>query len=279
MRLDKPMRRLLGPSVGRYLFRLIPNSEEPLEINGSKMLLATADSYPPADMVVGRFEPQTTELIKRLVKPGTNIIDIGADVGYYTLLVARLCGPEGKVFAFEPDPTNHSLLTKNVAVNGLENVTITNGAAADQTGYATLYLTSLDTGRHSTYQHGLPEKGSVAVQSTTIDQFLSEQGWPEIGLVKIDVEGAEKDVLMGMRQLLEKTGPLQMIIEFNPALLRSAGVDPVEFLDLPQTWKFDVFSIDERKEGLTPIEQSGNTQMVAKLLQEDSCINLYCVRK
>jgi len=181
------------------------------------------------------------------------------------------------VYAFEPESANYSLLVRNVELNEYRNIVTVNRALSNQTGSSTLFLTSLDNGRHSVYRHDLPLAGSVLIETTTLDTFLESQGWPTVNLVKLDVEGAETDVLEGMKQLLEKSKDLTLILEFNPSLLRNAGVDPLEFLDRPTQWGFQVHWIDE-KNGPLPIESVDRDSMVGKLLSDESSVNLWCRR-
>ena len=130
------MRRLVGPVVGRLLYSLSPGGAGPAQIHGHTMYLASSGSYPPLDMAMGRYEPETTRLFKETVKPGMVVVDIGAHVGYYTLLAAKQVGPDGKVYAFEPEPGNHALLLKNIGMNGYDNVVATPTTVAPLVGSA-----------------------------------------------------------------------------------------------------------------------------------------------
>lgn len=241
------------------------------------MFLASPGKYPPMALAVDRYEEGTTQLFQRVIKPGMVVIDAGAHVGYYTLLAARHVGPAGKVYAFEPAPANYDLLLRNIQRNEYANVVAVKTALSREVGQATFYLTGLDNGRHSLFRHGLPQGGSVVVQTTTLDAFLESEGWPRVGLVKVDVEGAEADVLKGMEQLLRKPGELKLILEFNPSLLRSAGLDPLEFLNGPADWGFNVYWIDEKK-GSMPLKSVDRVTVAGKLLNSESSVNLYCSR-
>jgi FkbM family methyltransferase len=194
------------------------------------------------------------------------------------LLAARRVGPEGKVYAFEPEPANYSLLVKNAASNGYENIVAVRKAVPNRVGSLTLYLTSLDNGRHSTYRHPLAQSGSEVVETTTLDAFLESEGWPRVDLVKVDVEGAEMDVLAGMEQILQRSDQLQLIVELNPCLLRDAGVDPVGLLDRPASWPFDVFLIDEEG-GLQPREAVDVPSLMRQLLASETSVNLCYSRR
>ena len=204
-------------------------------------------------------------------------IDIGAHVGYYTLLAAKLVGPTGKVYAFEPAPGDHDTLLKNIELNDYMNITATNMALSDQNSTATIYFSGLDTGRHSLYQHGLPEQGSAVVETTTLDNYLESQGQPNIDLIKIDVEGAEVSVLDGMSQLLLRSPNLKLIIEFNPALLQSAGVPPLKLLDRLRSLGFQLSNIDDSM-GLSQVSEDNYSQLMDHLLSSNNSINLLCAK-
>ena len=273
-----PARRFLGPVIGRILFKLSPSGSGPTQINGNSMHLSTSGSYPPLAMANGRYEPATTQLFHETLIPGMVVIDIGAHVGYYTLLAAKLVGPAGKVYAFEPEPGNHATLQKNIELNNYPNIVATQIAVSDSRGRASIYLSSLDNGRHSMFQHGLPKRGSVQVETTTLDWFLETQDLPRVDLIKIDVEGAEVDVLDGMHQLLARSPHLKLIIEFNPTLLQSAGVAPIDFLDKLRSLGFQPSNIDDPN-GLSLVAETDSLSLINRLLAANSSANLLCVKE
>ena len=239
------------------------------------MLLASEGSYPPVAMARDKYEQETTKLFQHILKPGMNVIDIGAHVGYFSLTAARLVGPSGKVYSFEPASENFELLVRNIELNGYGNIAAAKSAVSSHVGALTLYLADLDSGRHSTYNHGLPEKGRATVDSTTVDSFLAIEGWPKIGLVKIDVEGAELDVLEGMNQLAKQSDDLRIIMEFNPELLKSAGTDPYRFLEKTANWRLKMYCIDD-SEGLVPVEGVHWPELVRNLIKSESSVNIFC---
>jgi FkbM family methyltransferase len=271
------VRRLAGPAVGRTLFRLSPGGAGPAQINGHTMYLAAPGSYPPLDMANAKYEVGTTRLFEETVEPGMVVVDIGAHVGYYTLLAAKQAGPNGKVYAFEPEQGNHALLQKNIETNGYNNVVATRMAVSDRRGSSTLFLTALDSGRHSMYHHGLPERGSVPVETTTLDSFLESEGWPHVDLIKIDVEGAEIAVLDGMPRLFGECPDLKLIIEFNPALLQDGGTAPHDFLERLSSLGWTIRIVEEPT-GLLPLAEGDAPALVNRLLAADSSVNLFCMR-
>jgi len=276
--LTRVVRGSLGPIAGRMILRLTASANRQFSVHGHRMLLASRGRYPPLDMAMDRYEPSTTQLVEHLLEPGMVVVDVGAHVGYYTLLAAKQVGPTGKVYAFEPESANYALLEENIGLNGYQNIVTVKSAVSSRSGSSTLFLTALDNGRHSTYHHDLPENGSEVVKATTLDAFFESEEWPRVDLVKMDVEGAEEDVFQGMDRLLQKSEDLNIVMEFNPRLLENAEVDPRLFLQMPTARGFKVYCIDD-KEGLLSLETINSSALVSRLLANSSSVNLFCTRQ
>ena len=256
------------------VFGMSSRSSEPMDILGHKMYLASAGRFPPMAMAMGQYEQKTTQLFESLVEPGMIVIDIGAHVGYYSMLAARKTGPSRTVYSFEPDPANFELLSKNSALNGYDNITPINKAVSKAARSATLHVSALDNGRHSIFDHQIPQSGSCEVETISLDSFLKDHGSPNVALIKIDVEGAEEDALNGMDQLLRETSKIQMIIEFNPVLLQNAGVDLQGFLGMPSRWGFAVEVIDD-EQGPIPLSEDDFLELTNRLLASEESVNLF----
>ena len=128
------------------------------------------------------------------------------------------------------------------------------------------------------YRHGLPERGSAPIETTTLDSFLDLEGWPNIDLIKVDVEGAEVTVLDGMTSLIGKSAGLRLIIEFNPALLQGGGVTPLEFLERLIVPGWDVQIIEDAN-GLSPLVEGDAPELIYRLLTAETSVNLFCTRQ
>jgi len=177
----------------------------------------------------GVWEPHVVGAIQRYAKPGMVVVDIGAHVGYYTVLLSRLVGPLGHVYAFEPSKSNLRTLRRNVSENGLGNVTIVPLAVSDTCGHATLHLDAIDSGANSLVR----TTGSVRaelVQTTTLDAYMATQKVSGIGIIKMDVEGAELIALKGMRKVLKSNPALVLFIEFTPELVAKTTAHPAQLL-------------------------------------------------
>ncbi len=189
--------------------------------------------------VFGTFEKEVARTLLEIVQPGWVVFDIGAHIGYFTLLLAKLVGPHGRVFAFEPLSENFQTLEENVRMNECRNVVLENQAVAAMSGM--MSLRSNDSHRltsTASLVHGRP-MGEVGV--VRLDDYT--QGIPErIRLVMMDVEGGEAAVIEGMRDTITRHRPTLLIEvhgfdqwgEEHPALeeLRRIGYR-FRFLDAP----------------------------------------------
>jgi FkbM family methyltransferase len=164
----------------------------------------------------GFWEPWITLALARTVRPGWHCLDVGANHGYYTLVLADGVGPEGRVAPVEPTPRLAELLRQTLDVNGFPYVEVLQKAASDTDG-KTLQLVipahrSLNA--HLAEVAG-PTDETVAVESVTIDSITRD--WPRVDLIKIDVEGAEESVWRGMEQTISGNRDLIVVLELNVA--------------------------------------------------------------
>lgn len=165
----------------------------------------------------GSYERAQTELFRAHVRDGDLVLDLGAHVGYYTLLASVLVGPRGRVFAFEPHPRNARYLRRHVHVNGCRNVEVLECAAYDRSGRVGFrFGVGSGTGR-------VAESGAVEVPAVRLDEFVAERGIvPDV--VKIDVEGGERPVLDGAREMLGRDRPLVFLSTHGPEQAASCTV-------------------------------------------------------
>lgn len=202
--------------------------------------------------IYGVYEPLETEFLQAQVSAGDVVVDIGAHIGYYTLLFAKLVGPQGKVFAFEPDPTNFAILSRNVAANGYANVVLVPKAVSDTTGVATLYLSGSNSGDHRLYPSET-DRTAIKVVTTSLDDYFGDYAEP-IAFVKLDIQGAEYAAVSGMSRVLQRNGVVRLMTEFWPNGLRAYGVDPGTYLRLLVSEGFCLFYVDERRARLVPVD-------------------------
>lgn len=162
----------------------------------------------------GIWEGSTTMFLLKQLKPGNVFVDVGANIGYYTCLAASKVGSEGVVVAFEPEPITYKILKLNVNLNRLSNVLCEPYAVDLRDDTSLLYINPAETGGHSLIPK-VSGMRAVVVNTISLGSYFSRQKLPLPDFVKIDVEGAELRVLLGMGKILEKVVNTKIIIELT----------------------------------------------------------------
>ena len=200
----------------------------------------------------GIWEQQETEFLCAVLRPGDVFVDVGANIGYFSLLASRLVGASGSVLAFEPERDNYRLLEANCRLNDCANIRCFEAALGEENASGTLYLNELNRGDHSLY----PEQAGRAGQDISIvnGSRLIGASHPRVDCIKIDTQGAECDVVAGLRELIAASAAgLVMIIEFSPLHLRQAGTSGRVLLDLLADHDWRMYLMDEAAQGLLPV--------------------------
>ena len=148
----------------------------------------------------GTWEPEVVQAIQQEVNPGMNVLDLGAQSGFYTLLLSRLVGPEGQVFAFEPLPANFRLLDENVRLNDLQNVVVKHEAVAQASGDLSFQFPHHEKSLVAGPLHEDDNLGTLTVKGISMDDIVLRAKVP-INFVKMDIEGAEWVALQGAERL------------------------------------------------------------------------------
>lgn len=200
-------------------------------------------------LLYGVFGEYETELVKNLVKPGMVVVDVGANIGYFTVIFAKLAGNAGKVYAFEPDPYNYDLLSRNIKLNNLSNVVLIPRALSDRAGKIKLFLDKTNLGNMSFASQNISDDGGeIEVETITLDDYLGGQN---ADLIKIDVQGAEGLVLSGAGKTLENSHP-KILMEFWPYGLKNLGADPRGLLRGLANKGFKIKILNPQKHQLEP---------------------------
>jgi len=150
---------------------------------------------------LGTYELDKQVLFSKYVKSGMIIFDVGANVGYYSLLASLLTGKEGKVFSFEPLPENISYLKKHIELNNLKNVKVVKKAISNQVSTMRFNFGDNRSAGHVSIE------GEIKIETTSLDEFIKD-GNPLPDLIKMDIEGAEYDALIGAKELLKRKKPV-----------------------------------------------------------------------
>ncbi len=234
------------------------------EVQGHKMFLDSFDSLNLS--IYEKYEPRLLEVIEKEIKPGEVIVDLGANIGYYTLIFARLVGEKGRVYAFEPDPENFALLKKNVEINGYKNVVLVQKAVSNLTGKTRLYLSDENVGDHQIFDSKFGRK-SIEIETVSLDDYFKDEA---VDFVKIDIQGAEQAALEGATKFLQNNKP-KIVTEFCPKLLNLSHGDAGKYLDILET-NFNLYDVDDDKKTSKP-------QLLEQYtIEKENVTNIFCTR-
>jgi FkbM family methyltransferase len=195
----------------------------------------------------------STRVFRQHVAFGMTVVDVGAHVGYYTLQGARLVGKTGRVYAFEPDPYNFALLTRNVEINDYRNVVCVRQAVSNRSGAGELFLSRYSVS-HSMCSGVAKSDQKTSIMTTSLDDYFREAGWPPIDFIKMNIEGWEYFALKGMERLAGLSRHLNMMLEYHPEQLQESGVTAPLFFTQLSSMGFKVYLIDEHK-GIQPMNE------------------------
>jgi FkbM family methyltransferase len=213
--------------------RVFPGGEQRVVVNGMPMWVDTRDRVLAIHLLGDEvWEPSETAAFLTHAREGMCVFDVGANIGYYTLLAARAVGSSGRVYAFEPGPRNFELLARNIAENRFTNVRPVNAAVSNRAGVVRLHLDDANFGAHSLEAGsvGTSSGRSVEVETVRLDDFADEARAFEAGvLVKVDVQGAEALVVEGGRRLLALPR-ITALMEIWPEAIARAGTDVARLL-------------------------------------------------
>jgi FkbM family methyltransferase len=210
------------PRVGRYLRAGLSGRAVVVPSGAARGLRMNPGRSNPA-YALGSNERAVQEAFERLVSPGSVAYDVGANVGFFTVVLARLVGPHGYVYAFEPSAENAAVVRENVARNGFHHVLVVCRAVGSSTGPQLLQVSSYSGGHALQGAEAPPDQvGTLPVEVVSLDDFAAQPGVRPPEIVKIDVEGFELGVLHGMRTTLERHRPT-LLVEVDDAT--TAGHD------------------------------------------------------
>jgi len=218
------------------------------EVFGNKMYLGDS-SY--QNVIFAESTPllkNPYNILKKILKKGDIVVDIGASIGYYSLIFAKLIGETGKVIAIEPESKSCQLFKKNIEFNNYKNVILLQKAVSNKTGKAKL-LKSKKFGGSVVFEQDSKEEGTVEIKTISLDDYFKEK----INFIKIDAEGSEDKILSGMNHLLQQNKNLKLMMEYNPQALKLAGTEPSKFLENLINLGFTLYDMREENGDQTPI--------------------------
>jgi len=199
-------------------------------------------------------EARYTKLLLDYIPVGSTVIDVGANIGFFTLQFARHVGSNGQVIAIEPEPNNFAQLSSIVARANLKaKVNLYQLAAADAVGKLYLKLDPLHPANHRLSETGLP------VEVTTVDTLVEKLGDPAIAFIKIDVQGAEKKVLQGAANTIARNHPA-IFCELDDNSLKNFQTSAIDLAHYLRDLGYTAYALDAKKRGYYPVDIDANQQ-------------------
>lgn len=268
-----------GYGIGRYhpVRKVLDDIDSLLktnyvEVEGLKIFLDPNDSLHLS--INGTYGEIDTNIFKNHIRKGNFVVDVGANIGYFSLIFAKLVNMEGQVFAFEPEPQNFELLKKNFSINNYQNIVCERKAVSDKNGNLRLYL-SESSGKHSIFRNNA-HKNSINVECIKLDDYFEEKKLiDKIDFVKIDVEGAELQVLKGMKSIISKNENLKIYTEYVPSFIEQSGSKPKEIFDLLSNEGFFFYKGNPRNQ----LESIDVSKLLSSNNNKNETINILCMRK
>ena len=220
--------------------------------------------------MLGRYSTESFEktVLEKYLKEGQTVLDIGANLGFYSLLARSIIGPKGKIFSFEASKDNAKMIDMSIMENSFENMDVINVAVGNKIGKGFLHVSSFYNSEHSLYDYhyssGRNSDGGgdcrdqkISVHLETVDNFLENNKEEKekdenlnADVIKMDIEGAESSALEGMRRTINHNDDLVLVTEFWPQGFKNSNSNPKEFLESLDSFGFKISHIDEYKNEL-----------------------------
>jgi FkbM family methyltransferase len=211
-------------------------------VHGSRFRVRPSDFVENRLCFFGSWEPAVTQQFESLIQPGDVVIDVGANIGYYSVLSSKLVGSKGRVYALEPSASIRARLEANLRLNSCNNVTVLPFGAWHETGTAKLNLVDGNRGS-STIGSTENSHQSEQIHLKRLDEMIPQSEWERIRLIKIDVEGAELSAVQGAEKILNQASHIEVICEVCPERMEAVGGACLELLHLMQGHGFSGFEI------------------------------------
>lgn len=259
--------------LGMHACVSYPKTVESELKDGRRISLAISPGIGEAVYFLGEYEKEITAIVNSLVKDGDVCIDVGANFGWYTTLLRRLCGETGEVHTFEPVPSMLANLKRNYELMGSpRNVFINNSALGDYEGEASINVFSDGPGFSSLSAQGRKDTDTVSCAMTTLDSYLTRNLRDKhVNFVKVDIEGAELMFLKGAQKLFDQRIPPVMLIEMAAKQSRSFGYAPDDLVKfIAMRAQYDFYAVNE---------YSGYVKRIEGFDPDDIGANVFCIPK
>jgi len=200
----------------KYLYFISSNGEIVRNIKDNKMVLDLKDLGISRELALYKiYEKNSTNQLKKILAPGMKIVEIGANIGYYALIEAKLIGEQGHIYAFEPSPYSLSFLKRNIKLNNYHNIEVFQKAIGAENTKSRFFIA--DKSNLSSFIKREGTVDNIEVEIIKLDDFLKNK---KVDFIRMDIEGYEKEVLKGLENTLSKEdAPKYLFIEIHSVLL------------------------------------------------------------
>ncbi|WP_405583909.1 FkbM family methyltransferase [Streptomyces sp. NBC_01190] len=212
---------------------------------GARFALDTQDLIQRYLYLFGTWEPRMTQWLRRRLRPGDTFVDVGANIGYFSVIASELVGPEGKVVAIEASRAFQDRLEQNARLNGCTNIRALHTAVSDKRQTLTFILASShNMGANSIVPYDGPAESTFEIEAFPLPDVLEEDEITSARVIKVDVEGAEGSVVRGMVALLDRLRPdAEITVEVTPERMAQLGDSVEELLDTMRGAGFNVYRL------------------------------------
>jgi FkbM family methyltransferase len=195
------------------------------------------------------YEGATRKVVERILKKGDIFLDLGSHIGFYALIAARIVSESGHVYAFEPTPATRDTLNKNIIDNNLSNIiTVESFGISDRSEKVYFIVNSNSSECNKISRSGIESENIITIKTISVDDYAILNNIQKIDLVKMDIEGAEYQAIMGMRKIISENPDIKLIFEYNKKILDENDSSGVKIFNLLKELGFNKFTIIYRGE-------------------------------
>lgn len=232
---------------------LTPKQKTYLKFDGFQMYVDPQDTGVSRELIGKNiYESLETSLFLETVTTNSVIVDVGANIGYYSLLAVVGSQGSATVYSFEPEPNSYRYLLDNIELNQTRAIVPVNMALSDQEGSICFFVHDSNGGKHSIVKPGTTST-QIHVEATTLDLFARNHHLKRLDILKLDVEGAEGRVINGAIETIRRFRPI-IFMEYTPDWLAKTEIDPEKLLHTLQTLGYSISLIDTRHQRVQPTD-------------------------
>ena len=233
-----PLRQLTNLTIKKIIPEKVIKDRSVIYLNPHDPVVSGA-------LLFGVYEKSETRFLNNICFEGMNVIDIGANVGYYSALTSDAVGPKGIILAIEPDPESFKYLLKTIQASKFKNIRPFLKAASDHNNILPLFISKDNRGDNRLYKTK-QKRNSINVETIRVDELIIENEIDQIDLIKIDVQGYEPKVIRGMQKIITSSNKITLLTEFWPQGIIDAGENPKDFLETLRNLDFSLYELNKQ---------------------------------